>query len=76
MCALTYVFYLQIMAKPPTLNPSQPLSDEISQQLPPLFFAIEESDCLARQCCKNNRGFNVRLPTQSLAKLRSACTPL
>ena len=76
MFALTHAFYIQIMAKPPTLDPSQPLSDEISQQLPPLFFAIEESDCLARQCCQHNRGFNVRLPTQPLVMLRSACTPV
>lgn len=54
---------LQIMVKPPTLDPSQPLSDEISQQLPPLFFAIEDSDCLARQCCRQNRSFTVCLPT-------------
>ena len=49
----------KIMAKPATLNPSSPLPDEISSQLPPLFFAIEDSDCLARQFCHNLRGFNV-----------------
>ena len=58
---LNRVLGVQIMVKPATLDPSMPLSDDISQQLPPLLFAIEESDCLARQCCHNNRGFNVRL---------------
>ena len=55
------------MAKPATMDPSQPLSDEISQQLPPLFFAIEDSDCLARQCCHQYRGFTVCFPISRVA---------
>ena len=33
----------KIMAKPPTLGPNDPLSDEITSQLPPIFWAIEDS---------------------------------
>ena len=65
MTVLTCKIYMQIMEKPMTLDPSHPLPDEISQQLPPLFFAIEESDCLARQCCHQNRGFSVSLNTRN-----------
>ena len=49
----------KIMVKPPTMNPNEPLSDEVSQSIPPIFWAIEESDCCARQVCHNHRAFKM-----------------
>jgi hypothetical protein len=51
----------KIMVKPPTLNPNEPLPDEISEQLPPIFWAVEDSDCCERQFCHNHRSFTMNI---------------
>lgn len=50
---------MKIMIKPDYLDSNAPLPDDIAKNLPPIFWAVEESGTCMRQCCRNKRSFRL-----------------